>query len=362
MIYVFEIIYLVNVENYLSTFGYLIIFSAYVLPLIFFAGAYVYGAPIKFFLLDKTDAVNSKSRATILLFSAVVLYLPVLREFGSDIFNPRAIYTATRTGFGIAYFGSIVLCYIFFIYILFRPAGTRIEKIIALLFTMVFGYLHGSKGQIITVILMGLLYYSVVRGVRLKIMAFLIFFSVFSLMGGIVFFSMSTGLEFGDLLLSMTGYSDYSRNAVMLIDADKGFHFGRIFFEDNFFSRIPRAIMPDKPKDFGSFSLALQYFPERFYQDEGAPAFGIGALYADFGIWILVFLSISGFLSGLAAKTLVVRLRRHQRPGDFALLCFFCGIVIIPVGSGYLLPEHLVLALLMNGAFPLMLVRKYKNE
>ena len=355
VIFLFEFIHLsYNVENG-SDLGYLIVYLIYTLPLLAFVFSYLYVSPIKFFVNIKIDIESSIPVTLGFMIFAVLLYSPILVQFAGDIFNPRAIYTATRTGFGLGYYGSAILCYIFFILVLFNQKLAVKYKIAALLFSMFFAYLHGSKGQILTIIFIGMMYYIVNSMVRVKFFVIIAIFVLFGAFGASIFYSMSVGVEPKDLLLIMAGYSDYSRNAVMLIDVNNHLEFGRIFLEDNFFSRIPRAIYPDKPTDYGSFALALKYFPASFYLNEGVPSFGVGVLYADFGISAVFFSAMGGFLNGIVSRTLMARLRIYKNPADFILLCFMSGIILIPIGAGNLLPEHFILAMLV-----LFLLKKRK--
>lgn len=343
-IYLFEIMHLYVDTEPGSDLGYLVVYLIYTLPVLAFVLSYLYIRPLS--CATNVASVNKNTTAVSLgfLVVAVLLYLPIMVQFAGDLFNPRAIYTATRSGFGVSYYGSAVASYIFLILVLFNTMlGWRL-KTLALIFCMVFAYLHGSKGQILTVIFIAMLYRIVSSSSRVKFWTMAVLAIAFGLLGMVTFYSMTKGIEPEQLLMVMANYSDYNRNAVMLIDSDRYLQWGRIFFEDNVFSRVPRALYPDKPKDFGSFSLALEYFPSSFYRDEGVPSFGVGVMYADFGILAVVINTLWGAFSGIVSRTLMARLRLYRNPADFVLLCFFCGVVLIPVGTGNLLPENFVLA------------------
>jgi hypothetical protein len=346
-IYVFELIQLFYVGSEGSDLGYLIVYTAYVLPNIAFTAGYLYVKPPQILLREAPSVSYSSMLPLGIMLVAVALYVPVMRQFADDLLNPRAIYIATRTGFGMEYFGSITLCYVSVIVALFAPRTGMLAKVVAVATALFFAYLHGSKGHMITVVFIVMLYAAVVAQVRLRFVGFLVLALIFSAAGAAVFISMTTGVEMEDMLLLMTGYSDYSRNAVMLIDSIHEFHFGTVLFEDNFFSRIPRALFPAKPKDFGSFALALEYFPHAFYQDQGVPSFGVGTLYADFGVFMLPGMALVALLEGMCTSALVTKLRKYRHPGDFVVMCFLCGAEIIPIGSGYLLPEHIFIAILI---------------
>lgn len=344
-IYIFEMIHLYYNGDPGSDFGYLVVYLIYTLPVLAFAVGYMYVAPLKSLTEIKCETANTSAWAMAFLVTGLVLYLPVMMQFASDLFNPRAIYAATRSGFGPSYYGSILACYLFLILALFNASWGRKIKVLSIMFALAFAYLHGSKGQIMTVMFIGLLYFIATSMRRVKFWIVAILILAFGFFGAAAFYSMLKGVELGDLLLVMAGYSDYTRNGVMLIDSSRDFAWGRIFLEDNIFSRIPRALFPDKPKDFGSFALALQYFPESFYLDAGVPSFGAGAIYADIGLLAVPLTALAGFFSGVFTRTIMARLRMYRNPADFILLCFFCGIILIPIGAGNLLPEHIVLAL-----------------
>jgi hypothetical protein len=79
--------------------------------------------------------------------------------------------------------------------------------------------------------------------------------------------------------------------------------------------------------------------------DAGAPDFGIGVQYADFGALAIVYLAIFAMLRGWLARIFVDRLRKSRHPADFFLVAFFAEISLFPVGGvGWLLPEALVVA------------------
>lgn len=343
-IYIFELMHLYVDSEPGSDFGYMVVYLIHTLPIVAFVLSYLYIRPLSFATNAASVNKNTAGLSLGFLFVAVLLYMPIMVQFASDLLNPRAIYTATRSGFGVSYYGSVVASYIFLILVLFNSTlGWRL-KALALIFCIVFAYLHGSKGQILTVIFIAMLYRIVTSSSRIKFLTMAVLATAFGFLGMLTFYSMTQGIEPEQLLMVMANYSDYNRNAVMLIDSDRYLQWGRIFFEDNFFSRIPRAFYPDKPKDFGSFSLALEYFPSSFYRDEGVPSFGVGVMYADFGILAVVMSTLWGVLSGIVSRTLTARLRLYRSPADFVLLCFFCGVILIPIGAGNLLPEHFFLA------------------
>ncbi len=64
-----------------------------------------------------------------------------------------------------------------------------------------------------------------------------------------------------EALEAVSQYSDYTRNAMLVIDSHFPLQYGRLTVESQTFSRIPRFLMPSKPKNFGAFYLVDQFFP-----------------------------------------------------------------------------------------------------
>ncbi|WNS40015.1 O-antigen polymerase [Enterobacter chuandaensis] len=125
------------------------------------------------------------------------------------------------------------------------------------------------------------------------------------------------------------------------------FEYGRLLFESEVYSRIPRSLLPSKPEDFGYLYIAKVLFPVEFYRNQGAPAFGYGEYYADFGLFTPFYLAISGAVKGVIAKYFYNRLLNDSNACFFILFLFSCGVGIIPVSMGYLLSEHLFIAFIL---------------
>lgn len=64
----------------------------------------------------------------------------------------------------------------------------------------------------------------------------------------------------GNPIENMAEYSDYTRNAVLVASSNFDFMYGKLLMESEVYSRIPRAIWPDKPEDFGALYLAKVFF------------------------------------------------------------------------------------------------------
>lgn len=336
-----------GIDQPASVFSWLYVFSCYCLPLV------VYAWTISNVGLPASLQIRSRRKVTIgispwvFLIISVLLYLPVMLKFRADLLNPRAIYEQTRTGYGINFFLSTLFSTLAFVLYLFKtrsPTRRLIFFSICALLTLS----HGSKGLVLYLAMIWLLHrrYADNKPLSLKATVSLLVPMAAGMVG--LFYFMATGLEIADLVNHIFGYSDYTANGMLVIEDDGPAMYGTLFFEDNFYSRIPRAIYEDKPKEFGSFYLAQKYFPESFLLDQGVPAFGIGVPFSDFKWLTLPIMCTSSFLLGLLAKSLRDSLMRFAHPSDFIVFMFLCGLPLFSVGVGFLLPEHLLVAVLIS--------------
>ena len=285
------------------------------------------------------------------LVIAALMYAPILFEFPQYILNPRQIYEHTRTGFGLNFFVSSTFAYLAVILILFSERSKWIKGFVFLAAAVIL-LLHGSKGQVLTLLVVLLLYEVYVRGRKFKFMGSMLAISALGFAVLLMFFAtMTLGEDAGEVLESISQYSDYTRNAMLVIDSNYPIQYGRLTLEDTILGRIPRAVMPDKPKNFGAFQLADHFYPEAMDRDQGAPDFGMGVQYADFGVFAIGYLAIFAIIRGWLARACAARLRRLHHPADFVLFAFVANVSIFPVGGvGWLLPEAIAVAVFLRFA------------
>jgi len=348
--FIFEPLWLYYNGLFGSVYSYFYLYLCSTAIILSMSLAYV-NTPNRLILKLPFSKIRAKPRflSYSLLIIAFLIYLPVLIEFREFILEPREIYTRTRTGYGFYFFVSSFLAIIGFILLLFSRRVTVVNILIVTVLDAIFLYLHGSKGQVLVLLMILAFYYTYVKGWRVNIKKLVIVISTTATLV-IGLFILTTSYEYDNIFKVMLGYSDYNRNAMIVIDKNDSNYGGRITFESNFYSRIPRSIMPNKPKDYGVFKLAKKYFPDWYYADTGSPAFGFGIQYADFGDYAVFYLIFWGVFTGFLLKVFINRLKLFESPGDFMIVLFLSGIVLIPLGDGYLLPEHLVVALLINMA------------
>ncbi|MGC2047294.1 MAG: hypothetical protein WA635_01595, partial [Gallionella sp.] len=165
-----------------------------------------------------------------------------------------------------------------------------------------------------------------------------------------------------DLLKGISAYSDYTRNAMLVIDSDMPLQLGRLTLENNIYAVVPRELFSEKPKNFGTFFLAEKFYPEWFLADTGSPAFGIGVQYADFGPFSILYIIYWAVISGALLKIFVTRLRYYRNPADFVMVLFLAEVPLLSVGAGYLLIEHMFLAVLVALIVYPIKFRMYKRS
>lgn len=347
--YVLELVHIYFFGLSGSTFAYFFCYSAYALTFLVLALVYC-RFPSVSLKLPFNVRHDIKLLPYLFMLGSILVFLPVLIEFSEFILSPREIYIRTRTGYGHLYFVSNALLFIGFALILFKKSQFKFEK--SLFFVIATGlcWLHGSKGTAITMIYMAMMYWVYVEGKKAGFWKFLLYAGSFAVALSTMFFFTSAGTE-GEkvnLLYNMSTYADYNRHAMMVIDDDPELTWGRLTMETAIYSRIPRVLYPDKPKDWGTFYLAKKYYPNWFEKETGSPSFGIlGVPFMDFGYLSILYLVLWSAITGLLLRMFVLRLQRYRSPSDFIIFLFLCNIVVIPSGVGYLLPEHLVLGFLL---------------
>lgn len=287
-------------------------------------------------------------KAVLTLIFAVLIFFPTIIEYKDYLLSPRNIYTQTRTGSGASFFISITLSYISFILFLLSHKKPLIPSItyISILATSLL--LHGNKAPIIVLLFIYLTYSTTIKG---KVFTFASSLRYGLITTGFILALFSATLSENmkeNLLLGIASYSDYNRNYALVIDSPPPLQLGKLTFEGTFISLIPRAIFPEKPKNFGTFFLAERYYPEWFYLDTGSPAFGFGVTYADFGKLTFFYIFLTSTAIGALLRIFYNRARTQSNAGDFIMVLFLAGTPILELGSGYHIIPHIVIAFLLN--------------
>jgi hypothetical protein len=287
----------------------------------------------------------------IFLALSVLMYAPILLQFPEYLLDPRQIYQHTRTGFGVNFYLSSTLAYLAVILIQFSKRSMPVKGFVFLVAGVILS-LHGAKGQVLSLILLLALYEVYVRRKKFKLLQSLIAAAGLGVLIFLLFVaSQALGDSPAEMLESISQYSDYTRNAMLVIDSHFPRQYGRLTLEAQIIGRIPRVLWPGKPRNFGGLYLDDQFFPEALDEDIGAPDFGMGIEYADFGVFAIVYLAGMAVLRGWLARVFVRRLGYFNHPADFFIVGILAGLSLFPVGGvGWFLPEALIVAFALRFA------------
>ncbi len=332
-----------------SAYAYVYVYATLAIESVAFVLAYLWTGQKMIRLPFALSYRNFTVAALGCLGFAVALYVPVLLKFREYISDPREIYRLTRTGFGLQTYVSSVLGLLAVVFILFTRRRWLVKAFVV---APVAGllWLHGSKGQVLTVVFLLLLYQAFVQGRKVGLFhALLGGLAVAAMVLALFALTMKLGGDATSALETVSSYSDYTQNAMLVIDSRMPPQYGRLTVGANVYGVIPRAFMPNKPKDFGGFYLAEKFYPEWYYADTGSPGFGIGIQYADFGCFAALYLLFFSLLQGWLARVFVNRLKLTRHPADFVIVAFLAGVSVFPIGGvGWLFPEIIMIALLMR--------------
>ncbi len=350
--YFFEFIYVYLTPKNLNLSAYVYFFSLYSFSVIALVLGYIYSIDNKIIIFQQrimnrySDNRLSQCYMVMAVLSSLLsflLYLPIIIEFKDYLATPRRIYELTRTGYGLSFFTSNLLALLSLLFCLYSYNRYKLLIFISFSLSLIVIYLHGSKTAILSIFLIYVLYKSSISNKTYNLKYVFIFVSLIALLMS-MFFWLTFNIEITQVFLAMAGYSDYTRNAILLYEKSIDFEMGRLLIETEFYSRVPRALFPDKPNDFGYLELAKIYFPEAFYLNQGAPSFGFGSYYADFGYLTHIIISILFFFKGTLVGMFRNQLRIDGGAYIFVPFIFLAGVELLTLGTGWLFIEHVLLA------------------
>lgn len=331
-------------------------YVAYSLYAITMAVVAVFARPLRITWLQRMGQLRSAKAAWGALTVAGCIYAPVMLKFREFILAPREIYMRTRSGFGSYYLTSLCVANIGLVLFLFNRRRRWAQTTVFVICTTILWYLHGSKGAFLIPVMLYLLFEVAVRGRTFSLRGAALF-TVAPILGMVVaFWALTPGENtMANVASAMATYSDYTRNAMRLIDTPPGDspYAGRIAFEQIVYSRIPRVLWPRKPKVFGIFRLTEYYDPDAFWRDTGAGSFGeFGDLYADAGSLAIVLFAFEAALTSYFIVSIGRRIRRAPSPGLFVVYLYLCGVSVVPLAGAYVLPEVCAVAFALDWMLP----------
>ncbi len=295
----------------------------------------------------------------LLLIGAWAVYAPILIEFRAYLTEPRRIYELTRTGYGLYTFGSALLT--FCAYIVFQMSNKRRALLFYIaLFSLI--ALKGTKGQFILILSIWIISKAYLQGFKYSLSRSFVYLSAAVVMGLYVFALNFRG-DIDNIFVSVAEYSDYNRNGSLVVDSDTfGFYGGKLTAEMQWIPKVPRAVWPNKPKAFGEFRLAQQYFPQWFLLDQGSPSFGIGIYFADYGWFAFIIYPFVQYLVGIMLGFSLRKLIIKPNIFYFVMATYLSGNNLLASGSGNYLVEHAVIGMALMLMLPFFGARNLRGK
>lgn len=360
MRYVFQFIYLfVEGDPGGSRYAYCFCYAAYALSFLSAALVYAYIKPIKLRPPRvRTPGQSIRLLSWVLLLIGILLYLPILIEFRAYLTEPRTIYAMTRIGYGPLFFGSTLFSTLGFVTHLFYKEKSILGAISFYILCATLTLWHGSKGQLLNYLLIWMLYRVYVDRKKVSALAAISVVGIAGILTIGSFALFSSAADIYELLNSLTGYADAARNAMLVIDDPRAdSHFGELTVGNEIYSRIPRALMPSKPTDYGDFALAKKYDPSQYRGAEGAPNYDIGVTYSDFGPFAIIYLCITSAVMAWLVSIFATNFRQGPTPGKFIIFIFLAGVNVIPISGVFFLPETMLIAGVLSLALRIRVAR-----
>ena len=290
----------------------------------------------------KNFAINHPNKTFIWLFVLIIIGFWLINndQLILAISNPRMFYANTRIGGGIIYYIIIPLTVFVYFYFVTKIRYKRTKKVSYILsigvstaLICLFVYIFGQKSSFATigVLFLSTIYFKGNKESRNKLLFTLGFSFALVCVGVFVLYSRQQGIEVNGILSSLARYSDYIVNFNDLVDIYDNYKYGKILFENEFYSYIPRFIWEGKPELFGSLALGLEVprLVDWAKSLTGAPSFGpLGPAYGDFGVFAVVIKCAKDWIFAYFAIGFERKLTKNYNFWDHFLFLTFSGVVI----------------------------------
>jgi hypothetical protein len=282
-----------------------------------------------------------------LFLVAVSFLMFTLLAFGGGggglwLSNPREAYISYRAGVGGAWVMYQWAILILQAGLLLSLSGNKIRKILILsLLFIVLAYFTGSKGNILSVIVLSVAYWNFnVRkfGVFDMLILSILMLTVF----GFLLALQSVG--FNDLAESMASYfSEYTMTVVQYLNEEfLPVGFGKYALSSLWFY-LPRSIFEDKPYEYGVLLIHQVLFPN-MAETGNTPGIPNWVLpYLDFKLFgVFVFFYISGLLRRVIFDTYLLQ---RSNLALFLLMVHVCVFQVFALVT----PLFLIIIALLSG-------------
>lgn len=292
--------------------------------IILFIGLFYIANTKKGFKVKQRNCLFNYKKCILILGTFVIIFFLLnMDSVTSAISNPRMFYANSRIGGGFLYY-IVIPCVIFLYFCCITKLNYNhklfanfIKSFIATLVVIGLIYIFGQKSSIVLITYLYLStlslkikskkknYYIILPGLIL-VAVFAVIFSLYNI---------QQNINTVGLFQKFIDYADFLDNFNDLVDNLDCFYFGRIFFENEVMSYIPRALMPNKPTLFGSLQLGLNVprLVNWTLSLTGAPSFGpIGTAYADFGIVGIILYTLLQLFIFYIARGFEIKLKEYN--------------------------------------------------
>jgi hypothetical protein len=269
------------------------------------------------------------SKFAVLVGAAALSYL-ALAVFGGGgmlwLTDTRTAYLENRTGAGQFWLLTIWFLMTAMVYYLWarRPRGLRLVG--AVVASTVGAYLTGSKYVILCAFITALTYYHfLVKPVPTVTVIVSGVVAVAAFFGLLFFQSSMTALN----VLSYFENFDVTTRFISRFD-EFGYRYGAGWLSQ-FWFYVPRALYPDKPREYGSLLIPAHLFPGAHEQGYAPGFLGWSLSYLDFG---LVGVFVMGYLASMAQRAVYEHyLARRRSLFAFLFMIQFCLWSVLPFAT-----------------------------
>jgi hypothetical protein len=316
-----------------------------------------------------SDAPSYKIITLLMVIFAIGILVYVHAAFGfAYILEPRRLYEVSREGFGTHYFALGFSLRLAALLVLMSNFRGKALLFIALLAFSVF---TGAKVNTYVIVMFAAMYFIVfARAGRLNL-KLLIKLAIIALpLVYLLIWLTFQDSEINILELLVAYVNEPWNNFTLLVQSFdlhfRNFFFGTLIWENNFISRIPRPLFPEKPYLFGGFRLADEYFPETVALGIGAPSFGSeGIVYADWGVLgLLMLIGLKWMLSWILGR--LTCLLTFNQTGSvqgnflyFGVLLIMADIYFLTLPPSNNLVDNLVVVIGLSLLFGIRIRRKH---
>jgi oligosaccharide repeat unit polymerase len=267
------------------------------------------------------------TKFALLLAGAACVFVALASVGGGGILwltNTREAYIGYRAGAGPFFALTQWLLMFALLYYLWSCRPRRVLKVLLILLLFSFAiYFLGSKNNILTVFVIGIVYYNFM----VKRISSLGFFVLALLMFLMVLGLLVIQSSYASLLVAPLYFKDYFDTSAQFISRfdEFSFQYGQGWLS-SFWSYVPRGLFPYKPYEYGLVLIHQVLFPGMAAKGHTPGLLGWSLAYLDFGV---VGVFITGLSSGVWQRMVYEYFLTHKQ--EFFAFVFMMQFSLWPV-------------------------------